>query len=245
MTVVNVVQPVYLVIVDRETLPVAYESVCDSMGLKSIDGGFGMILALVDGGHRTTLVAQNPQIVRDLAELPEKERDGTAFPEGGFPLIHPEWVDVPKSAIIARHGKLAVIGPADYTLGPRFPIHPILYYRDGVEAGATYANGPELPGWIADLDRAGWVVDDRVALDPHGPVVRRGARLAERLCAFTTPVPADYHQIAASITEAADALNQLAEAGEARTSPAYIAAAAAMADALFDHDKFPADRRPV
>lgn len=245
MPVVNIVQPTYLAVIDRETLNDSYEAVCAFVGFNPIDGGFGVLLALRADLSRVTMVSLYPQIIRDLAALSGPSRDGLAIPEGGFPLAHDGWIDLPPQAIIARHGMLAVFGPPDYALGLGRPVYLIRYYRDGVEAETGFADAGELDLWRTDLTAAGWVVDDRLALDPHGAIVRRGASLAERLRRRTTPLPGDYHQIGASIIEAAGMLVDLADAGEAPTSPAYAAAAGALGDALANHDAYPAARRPV
>lgn len=162
---VNVVQPVYFAVISREILGDTYEAVCASIGLNPIDKGFGLMLAIREDMTRVTMIAHDPALVREIAAATPDDRDHLIIGEGRFPIMGNDWVAVPEPCIIGRAGKLAIIGPAEYGLGPTRPVHPITYVRDGVEQGNGYAQGRELDVWRADLTADGWVVDDRLALE--------------------------------------------------------------------------------
>lgn len=158
MPAVNVVQPTYFAIVDRETLGDGYEFVCAAIQLPPTSGGYGLMMGVRPDMSRVTMIAAVPSFVRQLAEMPSEVRNRYALPEGTFPAAHDGWIDLPDSAIIGRAGRLAVIGPpgADGA-------HPVTLYENGAATSAGESLPDELHAWKTHLQVSGWVVDDRAA----------------------------------------------------------------------------------
>jgi hypothetical protein len=158
MTTVNVVQPTYFAIVDRDTLGDGYEFVCAAIQLPPTSGGYGLMMGVRPDMSRVTMIAAVPSFVRQLAEMPSEVRNRYALPEGTFPAAHDGWIDLPDSTIIGRAGRLAVIGPPAAN-----GAHPVTLYENGAATSGGESLPDELHAWKTHLRVSGWVVDDRAA----------------------------------------------------------------------------------